>query len=152
MSKDSAFDVEYGWDDENGNYYYMNRVMGFKFPMDANIPEEFAAKPNPNKYAKEILTNLLAETEKFDTKQVDALNLKEIAERTRTMSTEDAKQKYVVIDQSAYDPRYLKMIRRMFRDAIWYVRPDRGMLSNLYIVDRYSMQTIGVLLPMRIVE
>ena len=122
--------------------------MGFRFLAGTEVPEDYRDKTDAPKAARDLLTGLLKETEKFDTAKVDALTPKQIDERTE--KTETGKQKYVRLGRPAFNPEYLKIVRRTFRDALWYVRPDKAELSNLYIVDPYSMQTIGVLLPMRI--
>lgn len=139
---------EYGWYDENGDYFYMNRFMGFRFLSGTDIPEEYRDKPDAPKAARDIVTGLLKETEKFDTELVESLTLKQIAERTE--KSEIGKLRYVRLGRTAYNPKFLKTIRRTFKDAMWYVRPDKGELSNLYIVDPYNKQTIGVLMPMKI--
>lgn len=142
----SAIDErEYGWFDDGGSYYYMNRFMGFRFGAD-EIPEEYAGKPEATDVAKDILRKLLEEPVKFDTERVDVLTLKQIAERTEKSDG----MRYVKLGQSIFNPKYLKVVRRAFRDATWYVRPDKGSLSNLYLVDPNSSQVVGVLLPMRI--
>lgn len=139
---------EYGWYDDYGNYFYMCRFFGFKFPQGTEIPDAYKDKPEGLQAAKEILNKLLKETEQFDTQKVESLTLKQIDERAE--KSESSKQKYVRLGQSAYNPNYLKTLRRTYKDAEWYVRPDKGQLSSLYLVDPYTKETVAVLMPMRI--
>lgn len=141
---------EYGWfDEEDGSYYYLNRFYGFRFQPE-NIPEDYRDKPEPTDVAKDMLKGLLGEPARFETERVEELTLKQIAERTESSGDGKSKMRYVRLGRSAFNPRYLKEIRRTFKDAMWYVRPDNGELSKLYIVDPYSSQVVGVLLPMRV--
>lgn len=145
----SAIDErEYSWvDEDTGDYYYLNRFMGFRFAAGTEVPEDYRDKPDATDAAKKLLKGLLEETAKFDTEQVEALTLKQITERTEKTKTG---MRLVRLGRSAYSPNYVKTIRRTFKDAAWYTRPDKGELSTLYVVDPYSMQTVGILMPMRI--
>ena len=139
---------EYCWTDDRGDYYYMNRFMGFRFPQGTEIPEEYKDKPEGFQAAKELLGRLFKETEQFDTKRVESLNIKQIGERTE--KSESGKTKYVKLSETAFNPNYLKTLRRVYKNADWYVRPDKEPLSNLYVVDPGTMETVAVLMPMRI--
>lgn len=146
----SAIDErEYSWvDEDTGDYYYLNRFMGFRFAAGTEVPEDYRDKPEAVDAAKKLLAGLFKETEQFDTEQVEALTMKQITERTE--KSESGKLRYVRLGRAAFNPKYLKIVRRTFKDARWYVRPDKGELSKLYLVDPYSMQTVGILMPMRI--
>ena len=139
---------EYNWTDEQGNTYYMSRFMGFRFPQGMEVPEAYRDKPEGFQAAKDILNKIFREPVQFDTERVESLNLKQIDERTE--KTETSKHKYVRLGKAAYNPNYLKAISRVYKDADWYVRPDKGCLSTLYVMDPETVEPLAVLMPMRV--
>ena len=150
MSKaKETFDREYCWFDEYGNLYYLNAYMIFKFGSDREMPEyENKQAPSSIKIMQELADKMFKEVIDHDTVRVETLNIKQIGEHTE--KTASGKTRYVKFGESAFNPDYLKTIRRLYKDAFWYIRPDKGVLSNLYVVDPDSMDVVAVLLPMRV--
>lgn len=154
--KVNAFERQFGWFDLDGNYYYMNRVMIFKFPQGTEVPAELRSdtpgvEPG-NGTMQKMADNLLKGALEKDVEQVEALNLKQIGERTER-GGEDGSMRYVSLRNTPFYPGYLKVIRRTLRDARWYVgsskhNGERFIPANLYAITDDGC--CALLLPMRL--
>ena len=154
--KENAFERQFGWFDLVGNYYYMNRVMIFKFAAGVEPPEEFRdTAPGVelgNETMQKMADNLLKGALEKDVEQVEALNMKQIGEQTERGGG-DGSMRYVSLRNTPFDPRYLKVIRRTLRDAMWYVgsgkhNGERFIPANLYAITDDGCGAL--LLPMRL--
>lgn len=134
--------VKYSWTDDHGRFYLVDGVIAVRF--NGGKPEGFEEQTsNGTEYMQKMIDQMLKEPEKIDTVRIEELTLKQIAERT------DKTTKRIQLGESAYNPKYIKLVRRLFRDAGWYVNPTKGNLSPLYAIGDEGM---AMVMPIRVVE
>lgn len=124
------------WTDQDGSSVVLNGFIGVR--IYAGLPVE---DKNAEKHLKDYYKKLESEPDSAYTVPVDALNLKQIREKTVKVDT----GRYVQLGPvNLYDPGYLSTLRRALPDANWYIIPGMGRRSPLYAISNTGK---GLVMP-----